>query len=77
MIHLFLLRSWFQGLREVKLPLKKLENFVDESTHHISRDEPRLDHVRTYITGTLISSTALHSFQFSGTMEKRPCRNGV
>ena len=30
-----------------------------------------------YMTGMLIKSTACHSAQFRGTMEKRLCRNGV
>lgn len=36
-----------------------------------------IHYFETHITGTLTNSTALHSFQFSGTIEKRPCRNGV
>lgn len=32
---------------------------------------------RTYITGALMASTACHSGQFSGKMEKRVCKNGV
>lgn len=30
-----------------------------------------------YMTGRLIKITACHSFQFRGTMAKRPCRKGM
>ena len=31
----------------------------------------------THITGALMSNTALHSAQFSGTIENSVCKNGV
>lgn len=32
---------------------------------------------QTHITGKLINNTALHSFQFNGTMENRVCKIGI
>lgn len=32
---------------------------------------------KTHITGKLINNTALHSFQFNGTMENRVCKIGI
>ena len=31
----------------------------------------------THMTGILISNTACHSFQLSGTIENNPCKKGV
>jgi hypothetical protein len=77
-MRLFFLSSDLYRFWEVNLPFEELQDLVNESGRDLLASSiDKLETIFTYMTGMLMSSTACHSLQFKGTMEKRPWRKGM
>ena len=77
-MHLFFFNSELHRFGKVNLPLEELQDLVNESSWDLlASNITKPGTMLTYITGMLMSSTACHSLQFKGTMEKSPWRKGM